>query len=347
MSRIISARYAFILAGLCLVLGIVAVWANQGIMKQVELPRRIVPSLSGVYGQGNYGTITWVDDLLITDYENRPIQLSTVYSTKLWQLHPDGTDMHEMELPPYPGCRENGYAAPTRLPDGRLGYAVLCNAGDGLKPSLYIAAYDIKTKQATPLLKSPLHTFNVGGGGFSWDPSMTRALITDGKGYFDVERLMIVTTDTAQYMDVPGPVSYAGTWSPDGKRIAFIGGGKGFSSPFNLYIMNSNGTDMHTIETNLHGVTNLAWSLDGRFIIHNNTIEHLLSKEFKLYAVEVATGKVKSISTGLYFSPSWSPDGKSLVVRESIGEAFNSNNLPTDRIVILDMTSLWSLFDKD
>ena len=58
------------------------------------------------------------------------------------------------------------------------------------------------------------------------------------------------------------------------------------------------------------------------------------------------TKKVKIISTGLYSSPSWSPDGKSLVVMESFGDAYDPNNLPGDRIVIIDMTSLWNLFDK-
>ena len=51
------------------------------------------------------------------------------------------------------------------------------------------------------------------------------------------------------------------TWSPDGRRLAFVGTGG-----FGLYVVNSDGTGVPSLATGMESVRRIAWSPDGRAI---------------------------------------------------------------------------------
>jgi WD40 repeat protein len=339
-SRLLGFVVAFVLLVFAISLAIMR--SGHGSNEQSGFRTQIVPAPTGTYLAG-YGMVAWVGDWLIVEYGKGV----SVYDNRLWQLHTDGSDMHQMQLPPYPGCVRNGYTSPTRLPDGRLGYAVACDDRSKEAPVYYLVAYDMQSKQATPLLKSPLRVNYIRG--FSMDPTMTRGFITDSAGFFDKERLMTFTAGRAEYFDTrgAGPVSYAGKWSPDGKQIAFLAGGPGFYKPFALYLMSSDGTSLRMLKDNVYGATSLAWSPDGRFLIYKNSEQGgKPSKVYYLVAVEVSTGKDTVIGKALYNFLAWSPDGASLVATVSTGDAVDPNDPPESHLEIIDVGSLPAVLGK-
>lgn len=267
-----------------------------------------------------------------------------VYSIRLWKLHPDGREMEMTTFPNSLGCEEGryGFEAPVRLPDERLGYVLRCGMPQELDPELYLMAYDLHTEEHTALIQEPLPSLHIGSGGYSWNPEITRGIISDGNGRYTSEQLYWFTANDWESVDVDAPLAYAPNWAPDGSQIAFVAapeqGRSGWArtdSFFHLYLMKPDGTEIRSLVGPFHHPSNVVWSPDGQWIV---LVAHFgwLYPERSLWLVDAATGERQLILQGQFSDPAWSPDGDQLVIIEHTG------HYPDDPayIVVIDMTPM-------
>jgi TolB protein len=92
------------------------------------------------------------------------------------------------------------------------------------------------------------------------------------------------------------------SWSPDGKRIAYVRGQK-------LWIMNADGSDQHQVPGVRGDVREPAWSPDGRRIAYATE-----SDRGDIWTIAPDGKKLKRLMRTRFaeFAPSWSPDGRRL-----------------------------------
>ena len=104
-------------------------------------------------------------------------------------------------------------------------------------------------------------------------------------------------------------IDISASWSPDGKRIAFVSDRAG--SP-QIYTMAIDGSDVRRITFQGNYNQEPAWSPKGDLIAFSGRDEH---RVFDLYVVNAQTGKVGRLtqSEGTNEKPSWAPNGRLLV----------------------------------
>lgn len=126
-----------------------------------------------------------------------------------------------------------------------------------------------------------------------------------------------------------GTVNTAPTLSPDGRRIVFVSGRKG---PPELYIMDSDGTDVTTLtDYDFSDKTYRSdpdWSPDGRLVAYQERV----NDRFQIRTFRVAGGTPKLLTNeGVNEQPSWAPDARHLV--------FTSNRTGVRQLWVLDTES--------
>lgn len=104
------------------------------------------------------------------------------------------------------------------------------------------------------------------------------------------------------------------TWSPTGRQIAFISDRSG--SP-QLWLMDSDGTNLQQLVTEGGHCDSPDWSPDGRFIVYS--WQPPTRWEHDIYVVEVSTSKIFQLTSrsGSNENPHWSPDGRHLVFQSA------------------------------
>ena len=149
--------------------------------------------------------------------------------------------------------------------------------------------------------------------------------------------------DTYQPWDM-GPAKPV--WSPDGKRIAFEHLGDGDVQPAQVYVMNSDGANLHRVSVNSGPVSyaesDPAWSPDGKSLAYwsygygivitdaNGGSPHPVFSDFPL----VAYGT----------KPAWSPDGASLFFGSF---RYSTTQLARSTVALTLQTSAMRIFILD
>lgn len=102
-------------------------------------------------------------------------------------------------------------------------------------------------------------------------------------------------------------------FSPDGKQIAFAGNREGDFAIFQLYAMNTDGSNQHKIHNSqTMGGGSLAWSPDGSQIVFTSDKEEGRIGNYELFMIKLNAGEPEKRLTfrrRLDSQPSFSPDG--------------------------------------
>lgn len=267
-----------------------------------------------------YLYLTWFDEeRLVTDVatSSRPRR----YDYQILQMNTDGSDIEPMPLPDHPDCHPGlqGFVAPERLPDGRLGYMVVCReSAETTENSLYMMAYDMETEQAEMLLPYSLPA--PGTGRYVWSADMSRAVSGNGHGAYLSEGLHWLSAEGMQDIDVGLGQAFSPTWSPDQEQIAFSGaedeGYPGLREKYGIYLMSPDDSQSRQLLVKgRYGTTNLNWSPDGRWIVFTADGPRLNSYN-SLLLLGVESGQISELGRTLgktgFASPAWSPDSRQL-----------------------------------
>jgi hypothetical protein len=274
---------------------------------------------------GDYGRLAWIDDWILLEIS--PFTEPTAFSSRIWRFHPDGSQTEQLAIPDLPRCHRQGFNSPARLPDNRLGYLVYCfPLADSALADIQMMAYDLHTDIISALLPYALPSQQVGTGGYSWNPTMTRGITSDGNGRGLSEQLYWLNPTRPESFDVQHPQAFAATWAPDGTQIAFLGapeqgltGVARADAFFNLYLMQPDGSQIRSVIEQLHSVASMAWSPNSRWIVLPASLTSQRNDK-GLLLVEAATGTYRQIAQGDFAAPAWSPDGHKLAVLQYHGE---------------------------
>ena len=132
------------------------------------------------------------------------------------------------------------------------------------------------------------------------------------------------TINTPRHYDALSFINSAGSWSPDGKRLAYV-----------VYRDGDQVLETYDIETrraqrqiNPRGVgaaLDPAWSPDGRYLAFAGSAGGISD----LYLYDFETGRLEQLTTGRHaeIQPQWSPDGRSLVFATDRGESSDLRTL--------------------
>lgn len=134
----------------------------------------------------------------------------------------------------------------------------------------------------------------------------------------------LASADRDPHFDALSFMNSAGTWSPDGKKFAFVVFADGDNQ---LVIM-----DVHSgkIERrldfkNIGAISNPAWSPNGQYIVFSGMAGGLSD----LYLFDLMNGETRQLTHDRYadYQPAWAPDGKTIAFATDRGLATDFENL--------------------
>ncbi len=133
-------------------------------------------------------------------------------------------------------------------------------------------------------------------------------------------------------------IDSSGSWSPDGKKFAFVVLEKGVDR---IAIADAarRRIERRIRVPGINSITNPAWSPDGKRIAFSASVEAVTA----LWVLDLASGKATRVTEGGHadFQPSWSPDGKTIAFASDRGAGTDLADLIYGpmQIALLDVDS--------
>ncbi|MYE89606.1 DUF5050 domain-containing protein [Candidatus Poribacteria bacterium] len=137
----------------------------------------------------------------------------------------------------------------------------------------------------------------------------------------------------------------APSWSPDGKRIAFISERDGHPRlripgrfTAEIYVMDADGGNKQNLTNHPSDDRSPSWSLDGKRIVFQSDRDNDKGHNIEIYVMDADGSNQINLTNNLTNDgdPSWSPDGKRIVFRAQ-REGHVVHNLDiTDEIYVMD-----------
>ena len=137
------------------------------------------------------------------------------------------------------------------------------------------------------------------------------------------------------------------SWSPDGKRIAFVSDRDGHfradmpdTPSYEIYVMDADGGSQQNLTNNPHDDRGPAWSPDGKRIVFTSRREKNQDGHFNLeiYVMDDDGRNQQNLTNNPNEDryPSWSPDGKRIVFSSRRDGHFRGNFGITHEIYVMD-----------
>jgi hypothetical protein len=160
--------------------------------------------------------------------------------------------------------------------------------------------------------------------------------IADAATGKSIKQLANLSTSTD--FDALSFISSAGTWSPDGRKFAFIVYAKGNQQIAVLDVASQN-IERHIDVPGVGAIQNPEWSPDGNSIAFSGTDGGVSD----LYVYDIAANRAKRLTHDRFadIQPSWSPDGRSLVFStdRASGTDFTTLTHGPLRLAIIDVAT--------
>ena len=140
------------------------------------------------------------------------------------------------------------------------------------------------------------------------------------------------------YIDGVRYIDTSGSWSPDGRKLAFVIQAGGDNQ---LAVLDLQSGDMESrlLVDELGAIQNPAWSPDGRTVAFTGA----KGGATDLYLWDIASGDVQQLTNDKYadLQPAWSPDGKTLVfVSDRADTDFSTLSFGNYSLAFLNMETL-------
>ena len=113
---------------------------------------------------------------------------------------------------------------------------------------------------------------------------------------------------------------HSSSWSPDGKRIAFVSDRDGHinirgRSTDEIYVMDADGGNQQNVTNDPHNDRDPSWSPDGKRIVFSSYRDNNRDHNIEIYVIDADGSNPERLTNNLTEDqyPSWSPDGERIV----------------------------------
>jgi hypothetical protein len=260
--------------------------------RELTIPSEKVPVPVGKYGS----VLRFADGRILLSTIDSP----SYKSGRLRYYSITQEQFVDVPVPADPRCRKTQYISSTALPDGTLGFNMICHGywpnrplgGDGAS---FIVSYDWESGEIKPIVAEPLPYRAVD---FSWNPEMTRGVqgigsllstiywitptgmkpmtVTIGAGeqsWSLDENLVAMNDERLDNTDVG--IARTPVWSPDGRLVAFwastdVIGRSGMSrarGSYGLYLLDPRTFQLQKLLENVRNTTRPVWSPDSHWLV--------------------------------------------------------------------------------
>jgi dipeptidyl aminopeptidase/acylaminoacyl peptidase len=187
--------------------------------------------------------------------------------------------------------RATYYDSPSWSPTGdKIAFAL---RGNGISTKIYTINPD----------GSGLHLLrNNTGDNPIWSPDGEQIAYTTDQG------LYVTGVDNPSLQQLAkAPIGFSPAWSPDGRKLALLGDSTGFHGPYKIFLIDSDGKNLHPITGAVAGVSRLSWSPDGNKIAFRS-----FEGCGDINVLYLKTGVITNLTNtpdDVDLDPAWSPDG--------------------------------------
>jgi TolB protein len=156
----------------------------------------------------------------------------------------------------------------------------------------------------------------------------------------DFEDLFAFDVDGSDFVRIaanPAGPEFDGSWSPDGKWVAFRDSTRGINEDDEIVIASADGTKRRNLTRNPANDWGPDWSPDGKTIAFNSDRDH--GPGLAGYLVSSNGSHLRRIDVDTWVEyPSWSPDGKWLAFMGAIGSNYELFVVDLDTLAVHQLT---------
>lgn len=222
-------------------------------------------------------------------------------SAEIYLMNSDGTNLEQLT-----NSKENN-SFPYQINNRTLGFTRTDSLRNITKHQI-----DIYTKKEQPLVENPIRKCA------KWqmpDPAKIHYAFIRSTNYSDRELFLFNTiTGLEKQLTTKKDSAYAAysinhSWSSDGKKLVFMSGKDWYNQYIRIY--NVEKDTIYPITSRGYMNSGLKWLKDDSTLIANLKISG--KTMYEIYSVNIQTGNLKQITTGINLHPDVSPDGEWIV----------------------------------